>query len=278
MKKDFPIVLIAGDTFLFDIEKIALIDKDNPRNEIYFDTMTDHRSHYEFEYNKAAKNHSYMKTKDQFFAMMDGVEDPSPAFVVNIPRIGVIDPEGMCSKYNCTPEDIAFKTDFEIMVDQEVFNERMRGVPVTIDLGDKRYEVDVLNNWLTAVNGDDKIELNQFQHDYFMEEEGFFRLFYDTKKGAVQDPLRNGWQLDHENVLIVEVPALRELDPVGCNFLRGTNPRFALLYADLKMQHTAKQVPLETNKIGRKAIEKTTVENRAKPKKNNRKRLRSNGL
>lgn len=249
-----PEIEIEGTKFLFDIDRIALIEKDNPQNHIYFDGMRDHDTHYSFEYSTVSKNYPFVRTASTLDELFDGILEPPTVpdapIHVEIPRIGDIDPDGMCRKYGCTLQDIEHKSDFEIMVNQEAYNKRMDGEPVTIDLAGKRFEVDVANNLLRPQDGGEVVFLNEFHYDYYMEDDEAYHLFYNISEGKVADPLSDGSRDRTEDRIILEVPNLSMLDPIGANLALGANPLYGLMYYDLKMNHVPKVVPWEEYGIG----------------------------
>jgi len=230
MERALPEIEIEGTIFQFDIDKIALIEKDNPHNEIYFDNMRDLGTHYSFEYSALSKNYHFIKSASTFDELFDAVfEQPKvadPAVTVEIPRIGMLDPEGMSKKYGCTLEDIALQSDFKIMVNQEVYDKRLNGEFVTIDLAGKIYEIDIHDNALRPIDGTgEDIYLNEYHYDYYYEDEGVYHLFYNVSENKVADVMRDGSRDRTVDRVILEVPNLTSLDPVGTNIIYGYYPR-----------------------------------------------------
>lgn len=249
MERKLPEIEIEGTKFLFDIDKIALIEKGNPHNEIYFDGMRDNGTHYLLDYSATSKNYHFIKTPETIDKLLEGILDPAkidPLIHAKIPRIGVIDPEGMSRKYGCTLQDIEQKSDFEIIINQEAFSKRMTGTPVTIELAGKKFEIDVANNLLKPQDGNgENIYLNRLHSDYYVEDNEAYHLFYNIREGKVEDPLQDGTRSKTEDRVILEVPNLSILDPIGANLALGANPRYGLLYSELKMHHVPKVVPWE---------------------------------
>lgn len=248
-----PELSIEGTLFIFDIDTIALFEKQNPNNIIYFDMMHDYGSHYGFTYSPMLKNQKQFGLgfgPDSPWTS-DGLFDASPSEInrslrfVEIPRIGKIDPMGMSLKYKRSPIDIVLKSDFEIMVDQKIFNQRITGAPVTIDFPGKKYEIDVANNLLKPDNGiGENINLNELRYDYFLEDQEVYHLFYNVKEGKVEDPPRDGTWDKCEDRIILEIPLLETLDPVGRNRALHWESKQALMYyPDLRMSYQATVVP-----------------------------------
>ncbi len=193
MERELPTIVIEGTEFLFDIERTVLMEKGALHNEIDFRFMKDLGTHYGFTYSTKSRNHSFYGSLDDLVGQSEQQADRKTEIYVEIPRIADIDPEGMCRKYGCRIEDLKDKSDFEIMVDQEIFNERLRGIPVTIEFPGKTYLVDVARNVLEPLDGiGENIRLNAFHYDYYYEDDESYHLFYNIKQNSVEDPLRDG--------------------------------------------------------------------------------------
>jgi len=251
MGKQLPIVSIAGTEFVFDIEQIVLAEKANPNNRIYFHSMKDCRSHYEFLYSRETKNIHYANpiSENRLFGHERSLGIDGTPIVVKVPSIGEIDPVGMCRKYNCTLRDIKHKTDFEIIVDQDIFTKRIDGYPVTIDLPGKKFEIDVANNLLRPHDGVGECVYLNAMYPYYSVEKDVFYLFYNTDESKFENPFQDGRWQRHPGRIVVEVPRLFELDPMGSNFTYGNRASYGLIYADLKMNHAARIIPWEEHDV-----------------------------
>lgn len=266
MEKVLPEIEIEGTTFQFDINRIVLIEKNNPHNEIYFDHMRDEHTHYSFEYSAIRKNYYYREEQSPPDLLLNNpsgqLQTTNLAIIpVRIPRIGTIDPEGMCRKYGCSLQDIEQKSDFEVMVNQDFYNKRINGEPVTIDLAGKVYEIDVKNNSLCPQNGvGENIFLHKY-HDYYDEYEQVYHLFYNVSENRVTDVIRDGSMGRMEDRVILEVPHLYILDPIGANQELGCNLQKGLMYRDIQMSHIAKPVPWQL--YGIKVADEATFDQEA---------------
>ena len=253
MKSELPEIEIEGTTFFFDIDTLGLVEKDNQANEISVNGMWDSGTGYAFNYSTVSKNCHWIRFDPARDNPIDGLTNREkkqivndPPIYVEIPRIGVMDPEGMRQKYGCTLEDIERKTDFEIMVDQDAFNRRINGEPVTIDLLDKRYEVDVVNNSLRPQDGiGEEICLNAFHYTYYYEDMGVYHLFYNISEHRAVDVMEDGSIDRTADRVILEVPNVYHLDPIGHRLSKGEDPRPGLLKYDMPMNHVALAVPWE---------------------------------
>ncbi|MBL7706788.1 MAG: hypothetical protein JNM21_14675 [Taibaiella sp.] len=265
MKKELPEIEIDGTIFQFDINRIALVEKDNPTNKIEFTFMEDHGTHYSFEYSAVSKNYHFLETPETLKEIIKNVpteeRKDNPPIYVEVPRIGHLDPQGMCAKYGCTLSDIEQKSDFELIVNQEAFQARVAGKPVTIDLAGKIYEVNFISNSLLPQDGNgEAIDLGKYYNDYFLEDRNLYYLFYDTKENKVLDFLSEGSAAVTMDHVIVEIPEIYKLDPIGLNEEFGYSPKMGLLYTDLKLEHEAKIVPLDEAEMLELEIEKVTYQ------------------
>lgn len=237
--KKLPEIEICGTIFQFDIDRIVLVEKDNPNNDIFFSYMRDYGTHYEFLYNVRHKNYSLFRNLDigePFDGHLGIIEaNNETVFQVSIPRISELDPKGMMSKYGCSVADLENLTDFEIIVDQEVYRRRMAGEIVTVDIGGLIYEVDVINNALRSKdNPEYDINLSWFYYDYFIDQEDSYYLYFNMETNQIVDLLRDQTV---ENILVYKVPMISDLDPlayIDCGPM--------LFYYDLKMEHIIEPV------------------------------------
>lgn len=242
MEANLPEIELCGTKFQFDIDRLVLIEKNDPNNLLFFNEMLDHLTHYEFFYSKINKNtpteRSFVPTDDIFHESEKSKEEFAQSTVkVSVPRIAEIDPEGMMRKYRCSVDDIKNKTDFDIIVDQEVLRRRVSGERVKIDIAGIVYEIDAIANSLRPLNGDlDSIKLTGYRYDYFIDDESCYYLYCNMNDGRIVDLLRDQTV---ENLIAFKVPDLTNLDPIAVinNFHFLTD--LELYYQDLKMFHIA---------------------------------------
>lgn len=242
MEVNLPEIEIYDTIFQFDIDNLVFIEKDDPNNLFFFNEMLDHLTHYEFYYRKATKNSPRERPlgpeDDIFNESEKSKEEFANSLVkVKIPRIGELDPVGMMRKYGCTLDDIKNKTDFEIIVDQEILGRREGGERVKIDIAGIVYEVDALEHTLKSLNGsEDIIKLLAYRYDYFIEDESCYYLYCNMEDGGIVDMLEDQ---TGKNLIEYKVPDLTDLDPIAViknlHFLTDLE----LYYQDLKMFHIA---------------------------------------
>lgn len=235
--RKLPEIEIEKTIFQFDIDRLALIEKDNPSNSISFAYMKDHGTHYSFNYSPLSKNHDFIVIDPDFDDTGKIILDPYFESSVNvvIPRITEIDPLGFSQKYNCTSKDMVEKTDFELMVNQEVYNKRIDGHPVKVNICGNQYVVDPDNDILWSIEGKPDIELSGLR-DYYSDKNRAYNILYEPINGRVID-LKKESVMDTETVRLVEIPDVRTIDPIGKNHASKLPLKFGLIYHDLKLEY-----------------------------------------
>ncbi|AZA82408.1 hypothetical protein C1637_08580 [Chryseobacterium lactis] len=250
MEANLPEIEICDTIFQFDIDNLVLIEKKDPYNLLFFNEMLDHLTHYEFFYSKINKNTPTERrlgpADDIFNESEKSKEEFAQSTVkVSVPRIAEIDPEGMMRKYGCSRDDIKNKTDFDIIVNQDVLRRRVSGERVKIDIAGIVYEIDAITNSLRPLNGDmDSIKLTEYRYDYFIDDESCYYLYCNMNDGRIVDLLRDQTV---ENSIEFKVPDLTNLDPIAVinNFHFLTD--LELYYQDLKMFHIAEPSQQQIN-------------------------------
>lgn len=247
MQEKLPEIKIHDAVFQFDIDSLVFIKKDDPSELIFFNHMYDCLTHYEY-YQKIGEKDvtSISRSEADIF---DGPEQNEKIYQaynallvkVKIPRIAEIDPEGMMRKYACSLDDIKNKTDFEIIVDQDVIKRRMAGETVKIDIGNKVYQIDALRGFLQPLDSSEsEIDIAQYRHDYYIEDEDCYYLHCNMENGRIVDPLRDQ---SIENTIVYKVPCLTSLDPIPViDSLYFLTDMELYYHQDLKMSHTAEPV------------------------------------
>ncbi|WP_286751671.1 MULTISPECIES: hypothetical protein [Sphingobacterium] len=250
MEVNLPEMEICDTIFQFNIDNLVLIEKNDPNNLLFFNEMLDHLTHYEFFYSKINKNTPTERRLGPADDIFNESERSKEEFAhstvkVSVPRIAEIDPEGMMRKYGCSVDDIKNKTDFDIIVDQDVLRRRISGERVKIDIAGIVYEIDAIANSLRPVNGAiDRINLAEYRYDYFIDDESCYYLDCNMNDGRIVDLLRDQTV---ENLIEYKIPDLTNLDPIAVinNFHFLTD--LELYYQDLKMFHIAEPSQQQIN-------------------------------
>ncbi|MBL3547247.1 hypothetical protein [Chryseobacterium sp. KMC2] len=256
--RKLPEVEIEKTIFQFDIDRLALIEKENPSNAISFAYMKDHGTHYSFNYSPLSKNHDFIVIDPSFDDTGKIILDPyfETSVIVEIPRITEIDPLGFSQKYGCTTKDMMEKTDFELMVNQEVYNKRIDGHPVKVNICGNQYVVDPENDIFWSIEGKPDIELKGLG-DYYSDKNRTYNILYEPISGRVID-LKKESVMNTETVRLVEIPDVRTIDPIGKNHATNLPLKFGLIYHDLKLEYDlaysldeiSQIIPANRNELG----------------------------
>lgn len=194
--KPLPVISVKDTLFEVDVKQNHIRQKDKPENTIAFNDMEYTDTHYSFKYDPTLKSAELENhTKDN---LID----------VQIPHKVILDPVRMAEKYKVSVQELRGKTDFDIIVNQELFLQRSKkGMLPTIDIAGQSFFIDLRLNELRATdNFMNKIDLRLPFEDY----EGRFHFFYDTQKNEMAKTVN----LDAPDHLVyVVIPSRYTLDP-----------------------------------------------------------------
>lgn len=230
MERELPTINIEGTDFVVDVSKLELREKADQKNIISFKDMQDVGDGYTFEYRPNDKN-------------LPGRFD-NESITVKIAEFVVLDPAGMAKKYSSSVDRIEGKSDFELMVDQQAFDMRVnKGILPTVDIAGHTFYVDIRMDMLRPKDDflSKGIVFDEIDH-YFSEEKNAYLIPYDPKKHEFRE-------LEYDNLLgipkdliAVEFPFQKELDPIGWNRHNGWNIKDDLKQIGLKSHFHAKTV------------------------------------
>lgn len=229
-KRTLPTINIEGTEFLVDVNKLELSQKGNPKNIISIFHMRDLGDGYEFSYGLQEKNIPHLYSSNE-------------KITVTIPELVTLDPQGMAAKYNIA--DVTGKSDFDLMVDQDVLRKRIRlGQLPTVDIAghifyaDARIELLRPKDDFTTMG----IRFSEIEH-YFDEDKNCYIIPYNPTTHQFQE-------LDYDTIteypkelLAVEFPHEYTLDPIGWNRHNGFDETQNLKKTGLKLEFTARTIP-----------------------------------
>lgn len=222
-KRPIVYINVEGTVFEVDIQNQQLIERANPINAISFvNQMIDHGTHYEMGYDRSLKT-TLDRAND--FSESENWE------LIKVPKLIELDPEGMADKYGYTVADLKDKTDFEIIVDQDLYQERKNGILPKIQIGENRYSIHLSSNALIASGHwapDIDLEELRFNPDTRVYE-GFYHL---EKKQIVKiDPKLTEFP---EHVAAITIPSMYDLDPVFMARVNNLNERDTLRWSPIR--------------------------------------------
>lgn len=229
-----PIFRFEGLSFLVDIDKQVLRQTNDSSHEISFITqMVDRGDHYLIAFDLNQK-----KVAEDIFAH-DQIEP------IVVPPMIALDPEGMSEKYGVPIDQLAGKTDFEVIVDQDALARRDQGVLPTIDIAGEQFTID--------------LRLRELRHTEFFFPVLSLKSFDLTDDGwhyvAFYEPImKQVVNIDPKltefpnGVIQIRLPNEIGLDPVGTATKYGMNTRELLRRHPIQKGLKAEVIPLsETN-------------------------------
>ncbi|MDX3916985.1 MAG: hypothetical protein QHC79_25815 [Pseudosphingobacterium sp.] len=235
MERELPTFDIEGTTFVVDVLRNELHERDNPINNISFSQLRDVPDGYLIEYNPQTRN------------VADPWDDETELISVVLPQLTSLDPEGMAKKYGySSTEDIQGKTDLEVLMGQEALKERLRGKLPTLDILGHTFYVDIFMNCIRPKDDFTTLGINlQDLEDYLDEETARYRFPYNPQKHQME-------RLDYytitsipKGIVPIEFPYEKELDPVGYARAHGFDLEEVLLEAPMKAHSQAKVITWE---------------------------------
>ncbi|WP_277014328.1 hypothetical protein [Flavobacterium lindanitolerans] len=229
MEKELPVVKIEGTEFLLDVGQLLLIEKGNPENTISFFEMEDNGNGYSFDYNPKGRN------------IPDIWDRHDENVNVNLLPLVEMDQQGMAEKYGLTVQDLVGKTDFDVMVDSKALEERLRGRLTTIDIADQIFYVDIPMGKLRPKDdfASKGIVFDDIDH-CFDEEREMYLITYNPAKHEFEEVYGDEIIEVPKDLILIEFPHERFLDPVGYNRKHGADQLFGLKETSIKPHFTAR--------------------------------------
>lgn len=130
-ERELPTYQIHGTEFIVDVNQLELREKSNPKNVISISDM-DERSIEGYRFWYSPISHSLTTFSEQ------------GAKSVEIPDFIELDPIGMAKKHNIPEDKIAGMRDFNLMVNQQVFDKiAYQGIKPTIDIAGHSFYIDL---------------------------------------------------------------------------------------------------------------------------------------
>lgn len=230
-----PVIFeIEGTSFEVDIEKLVLRQTDNRQNEIPFTEINDLGSHYLLSYD--------LNTKNLFY----GSGNPDDVKAISIPPLTELDPAGMAAKYNLPLEQLKGKTDFEVIVDQELLEQRRNGILPQIDLAGEMFTVDLrLHELRNSKHFFPVISLKSFE----LTDDGWHyeAYYHPVMKQVVElDPKLLEFP---EGVVKLKIPNEIGLDPVAAASIYGMDERELLRRYPIQKELKAAVIPLSETHV-----------------------------
>ncbi|WP_423147799.1 hypothetical protein [Rubrolithibacter danxiaensis] len=266
MKRQLPIHIIEGTEFIVDVQQGQLRQADKPENVILFEDMQYKESHYTFRYDLSTKNIPFSFTAD-----------PKNAREVQVPQMVTLDPAGMAEKYSIPVLSLKDKTDFDIIVDKKLLQERLNGKLPMINIAGHDFIVDFR---LKELRPKDDFSTSIRLHDlhYVIEQEKYLAYYHPASHQVIDiDPARI--KEVPRGVVLIEIPFERKLDPVAAAREYGMDYKDMLVKYPILKNLQANVIPIEqtnlpklvkTNREREKQLEKNKLKKSLKRKRGKR--------
>lgn len=243
MENELPIYTDPdyGIEFIVDVDKFEFLEKANLDNRYTLADMIDcGEEGYRFSHFDKSSGKDLSITPPQFVTVA---------------------PQAMAKKYNKAVEEIFLLTDFELMVDQEAWTRRIKdGQLPTIEIDGHIFFADARIDLLRPKDDFSTMGISFDELDsYFVEEKNLYAFPYDPKTHQIAE---FDWDkiLEYpKDLIFVEIPQVRILDPVGWNRRWGWGEREGLKETGLQLEFKAETVPWRKS-----GIDQLIAENRLK--------------
>lgn len=232
MKRQLPIYIIEGTRFIVDVQQGELRQEDRPENVISFEDMQYKESHYTFEYDRSTNTLPFSLTAD-----------PKNIIEVQVPPMVKLDPEGMAEKYKVPVTSLQDKTDFDVIIDKELLQERLNGKLPIINIAGHDFIIDFR---LKELRPKDDFSTSIRLHDlhYSLYEEKYLAFYHIASHRVIDIDSARIKELP-QGVVQIEIPFERKLDPVAAAREYGTNYKDMLIKYPIHKNLEAKVTPIE---------------------------------
>lgn len=229
MERQLPSITIQGTSFMVDVMKEALIETENPGNVISFKEMDYKGDCYLLSYDPDEKN-------------LPGIM--SSGFIdVRVLPMTVLDPEGMALKYGKRPDEIIGKTDFEIMINQDLYQRRLFGHLPVIEIMGHPFYVDVRMNSLRPKDDFSTPGIRYSEiDDYIYPDDQRYWIPYHPASHSIREIDTETITEIPKDIFLVEIPTLEKLDPVGYARYHGFDIEQTVIANPIERNMVAKMV------------------------------------
>jgi hypothetical protein len=236
MNKLTPVIFeIEGTSFEVDIDKQVLRQTNDQTNEISFiHDMQDQGAFYTLLYDLDDHNAAH----DLF--------DQNRVKQITVPQMTDLDRDGMAVKHALPPELVMGKSDFELIVDQKLLDQRLNGILPQIDLAGEKFTVDLrLHELRNSKYFFPVISLKSFE----LTNDGWhYEAYYHPviKQVVELDPKLLEFP---EGVIKLKIPNEIGLDPVETARQYGMDERDLLRRHPIQKELKAEVIPLSETHI-----------------------------
>ena len=265
---------LFDEIFNYDAKTDCLIHKRRQSFKFPFSELIDRGTHYEADLNPHFEREGMYNRYEGVFPFC---------------RVGQridLDPDGMAEKYGLSISELKGKTDFDVMVNQDYYNLRVtQSMLPSIDIAGEPFFAYVKPGCIAAQDREvlSTIEFADMRKDHgftvYENHSNCYHFPYDLTTKTISDLDFSNLSSLPQNIVVVQVPDERSIDPVGYARLQGLNIKaFLKLNPINNMQFVAKVIPWSRTTVPEIIQRNTSVKVPSvtvrPPKKSTRKRGR----
>lgn len=235
IERDLPQLQIGGTEFIVEVKKQQLREAQDPANTISFNSMRYMDTYYRFSFDPLTHN-----------LPEQGRAGRPEILAVNIPQRTELDALGMSIMFDIDLYEVKGKSDFEIIVDMDMFRERLSGKLPEIDIANRGFVVDLERGGLYPIDnsGAGGITFEDLQE--YGPRHGGYRFPFNMSTGLIEKLYDENSLMELPRyVVFVEIPDERILDPVGYAAKNGFEQKSFLMEHGLKQIISARFTPLQ---------------------------------
>jgi len=230
-ERNLPTIKLLDVVYQVDIENDCLKSIDNSANTIPFSCMDYRGDHYVLSWRESP----------------DHVQWNQQKLFAKIPQKVELDPEGIAIKFNLSIDEVIGKSDFDIIVDQLLYDDRVNKCWLPeVDIAGHKYFFDIrLKELRLTTDAMKAISLDGTFDELFSEQ---FCFYYDRRKKEIFEIDPDITSLPR-GVVWIETPPIFKMDPVGVAKRIGDDIKNYLLSHPLERNLTAKVVPIAKTEL-----------------------------
>lgn len=229
-----PIYTIDGSSFIVDVRNKRVCEQQCPKNEISILDMHYHDSCYLFSFDRIKKNISWKAGPTR----LESNDDPKPRDLeIRMPHMTELDPKTMSILYGYPLREIQDKTDFEVMVNQQLFRQRQQRKMTSVNIWGKVYNLNLERKvFIPKIADMPELAVKDFlQNKLTLTITGYL----DTQTHTMLSPKTVREKNLGPSVVRVDLPQLDAIDPYGVALAKGWNVKETLLKYPLQKRVTA---------------------------------------
>lgn len=201
-EQELPEFMVDGRPFLVDVQHNQILDKANPLRTYHIEDMRLEENGYRFWLDPSNGEISRW--------------DSNASVEISMPWLSNLDPQGMAKKYNKEISDVIGKSDYEVIVDQEVVFERQKAGRLPRVEIEKHIFYAYVREGRLQPHGNfhtDGIRFDDIE-DYLYPNERAYLIPYDPKKQEFREIDLGRITEFPKDLVMIEIPPMEKIDPI----------------------------------------------------------------